>query len=369
MKVSIHFLLLAFCLAAPGWAQVNVRLGGDYYTQDEQLPDPLDPFEVAPGASDPTDLPNPTTNLSDMPEVPSGTMAPLNDTVIGGQYMGSSNYVDPAPAMPGPMNLAPLNSPMMGESVLNSTPTYQANEVGNNSCEPADYGAGGGMGLRGFGLANALSSSAMYMFVDIGSFQGDSEACILSNTYQFDMGDNLIRGAGIGRYLTQDLRVDVSTRYRFAEVDPGSVAQVVAANPTELRIDGGSNVWSTLLTARHNLPGLHPCIKPYLSGGIGFADHNTHGVLVQTESLLPPGGSQPVDVVTRTAYDSNDMIEFAWAVGGGLSFKMTRNMFIDVDYQYVNLGEALSGFSDRGDQVNFEDITGHEVVLRFRYDF
>jgi len=208
---------------------------------------------------------------------------------------------------------------------------------------------------------NGLGGPA-YMFVDFGGYFGDGTASLSSNdSLSFDQDDNLLFGAGFGRYLTRDFRIDLSARYRFAEIEEDSLFDSLAGNSVEL--DGGTEFFTTMLTGRYSMPG-NSCIKPYLSAGIGFAYGRSHGTSISS------GGPAGLSAVNTEGFRSSESTSLAYALGGGVAFKMTERMYFDLDYQYTEFGtDRETGTSASGDRILFDDVNGNEVAFRLRFNF
>jgi opacity protein-like surface antigen len=231
--------------------------------------------------------------------------------------------------------------------------------LGNGSLGLGSFGIGSGLGS---GLGGLSQGGPMYAFFDFGvnfsendSFFSDAVAGQLRGR-PFGHKDAFIFGAGLGRYITSDMRVDFGARYRHLELED----QIPDSNGFGYLADGGNSVWTGMVTARHNLPGFHPCIKPYFSLGGGLAYHRA-----QASSWI----TGPSVSGFPQAHLSEETTEFAWSVGGGVAFKMTSNMFFDVDYQYIDMGDAATGTDTSGRSMQFGSLTANEVVFRLRYNF
>ena len=202
----------------------------------------------------------------------------------------------------------------------------------------------------------------MYAFFDFSAVFSDSESRFSNGVAGTQTGvpfghkEAFSFGAGLGRYLSKDLRVDVSARNRYIELEN----QLPGAMGNAFHADGGSDVWTGMFNARHNLPGFHPCIKPYMSAGVGLAYHRAQASTI----LVGPAVVGPFQ-----SHLNEESTEFAWSVGGGVAFKMTKKMFFDFDYQYIHLGDAATGVSTGGSSILFDELRAHEVAFRLRFNF
>ncbi len=230
-----------------------------------------------------------------------------------------------------------------------------------------------GIGVNGASIGNGLGSNVgnvrslfqdqpMYAFFDFNGFFSESESRFSNGMpgqasgAPFGHKDSFGFGAGLGQYITNDFRMDISARNRYVELEN----QLPVPGGQSFQVDGGSDVWTGMLNGRHNLPGIHPCIKPYLSVGAGLAYHRSQA----STRLVGPGGVGPFQ-----SHLNEETTEFAWSVGAGIAFKMTRRMFFDVDYQFIDFGDAATGPVPGVGSVLFEDLRANEVAFRLRFNF
>ena len=75
--------------------------------------------------------------------------------------------------------------------------------------------------------------------------------------------------------------------------------------------------------------------SPYVSAGAGFSKLKTNAV-----DITPAGG---IDFAEETT-------QFSWAVGGGLSLKVTNRFNIDAGYRYYELGN-LGASDDKAQEI------------------
>ena len=76
---------------------------------------------------------------------------------------------------------------------------------------------------------------------------------------------------------------------------------------------------------------------PYVGAGIGVAFVKADGSLDFT-SMVPPRGVR--------SYDSRTSNNFAWNLGIGVAYEITRCVKLDVGYRFVNLGKASTNWTD-----------------------
>lgn len=98
-------------------------------------------------------------------------------------------------------------------------------------------------------------------------------------------------------------------------------------------------------------------LTPYVGAGIGYG--HTKAKYRYTGGT----GDESVNV------DSNNLI---WQIGTGVTFKMTKNVAIDMGYRYVDYGEVKKRYSNpyEGSDINHRvETNAHEILAGVRYTF
>lgn len=98
-------------------------------------------------------------------------------------------------------------------------------------------------------------------------------------------------------------------------------------------------------------------LTPYVSTGIGYG--HTKAKYRYTGGI----GDESVNV------DTDNLI---WQAGAGVTFKMTKNVAIDMGYRYVDYGEIKKRYSNpyEGSNINHKvETTAHEILTGLRYTF
>jgi opacity protein-like surface antigen len=97
-------------------------------------------------------------------------------------------------------------------------------------------------------------------------------------------------------------------------------------------------------------------ITPYVGAGVGMSNLRVHQYT--NLSIIEPQDG----VVDQSRWS------FSWALTGGIAYQFASNLVLDVNYRYLNLGEAHSGpeppaYTNRS---YFRDITAQEVRIGLR---
>jgi opacity protein-like surface antigen len=195
----------------------------------------------------------------------------------------------------------------------------------------------------------------------------------LQETTGFDTGG--IYQIGAGYQFNHWFRVDVTGEYRgntnFHGLDLTSFPNGGAAGFGSDVYNASKSEWLFLANAYVDL-GTWWCITPYVGAGVGTARVSISNFTdAGVTTLFPPGsGVGPSLVSAQTGSQWN----FAWALHGGLSYKVNPNMAIELGYSYVNLGDGTTGpdmafdHSAGGHVFQFHNITSQDVKLGVRWN-
>ena len=108
-------------------------------------------------------------------------------------------------------------------------------------------------------------------------------------------------------------------------------------------------------------------ITPYLGGGVGIS-RNKMGTAVEYYNGIPSGDTA----------DGKTINQFAYKLSAGTLVSLTEQLSLDVNYQYVNLGEFKGGIRAYDDGVflgnnqrgiNGGEIKTQELIVGLQYKF
>jgi opacity protein-like surface antigen len=143
-------------------------------------------------------------------------------------------------------------------------------------------------------------------------------------------------GGGLGFRFTPAFRTDLTLTYR---PDLG----------------GDLSNWTGMLNFYYDLNTVHLAdFVPYVKGGIGIAENMAGG------TTFSRSGTGISNVFGNQA-------QLAWDVGGGLSYALSDHTAVDLDYQYIQMGNTFSSHSS-GLRLS-GNLRAHEVKVGFRYGF
>ncbi len=240
--------------------------------------------------------------------------------------------------------------------VLAQTAASYAADLGLPPPEPECVGCAGPWYLKGFvGAANPEVGDIFAEEFEFNDFQ----------VLHKDIKSTPLFGIGFGYDTGHYFRFDLTGEYRGSAV---FLAQDRFPGPDpDSFIDGGTNEytadiesWVGLANAYIDIGTWHG-VTPYVGGGVGFANISVLGY----KDVNVPRAS------VAFGRDNNET-NFAWAVYGGLAYKVTPGLTIDLSYRYTDLGDIKTGkiatFDNESTSGGFqiEDITSNDVMLSVR---
>jgi opacity protein-like surface antigen len=171
----------------------------------------------------------------------------------------------------------------------------------------------------------------------------------------------------VGKYLTDSFRLELEAIKRTGyEFDARSITFPTITDKAKIQtealfINGFYDFQPFSLKSTS--------ITPYLGGGVGIS-RNKMGTVVENNNGLPTG----------TTFNGDSINQFAYKFSAGTLVSLTKQLSLDVNYQYVNLGAFKGGteFSNNGVRlpaldrqrgINGGDIKTQELMVGLQYTF
>ena len=175
-----------------------------------------------------------------------------------------------------------------------------------------------------------------------------------------DLGTGSAFGISAGKYITDNFRLELEAIKRTGyEMDTTGDNNLYEANISSksIFINGFYDFQSFSL-------GSTP-ITPYLGGGVGISK-NKMGTTYENRP--------------NAFLDGKTISQFAYKVAAGTMVSLTENVSLDINYQYVNLGNIKSGvgvYTDPGGAyvgninpaINGGEIKTQELMVGLQYKF
>lgn len=182
------------------------------------------------------------------------------------------------------------------------------------------------------------------------------------------ISDSSFIGGAVGYNWNNWLRVDASVEYRAKSRISALIAtQPGGAGPVAVdQYEGDLKSWIFLANAFVDL-GTWECFTPFVGAGIGGAYNMVSNFTDVTPSVAAFGADGSSFGIGRNT--SN--FSLAWALYAGASYKVTKNLNIDLTYRYLNYGsakETVDCFGGNGcNDFQFRNLTSHDLMLGLRW--
>ena len=204
------------------------------------------------------------------------------------------------------------------------------------------------------GVSKTFNTGVTNFNSEDGSFQA------LENE---DLGTGTAFGFSVGKYLTNNLRLELEaikrTGYKFdaRSIQANTFTEEANIQTESLFVNGFYDFQPFSIR--------NTAITPYLGGGVGIS-RNKMGTITQKQN-----GASDGSYVAGTTID-----QFAYKLAAGTLVSITEQMSLDVNYQYVNLGAFKSGTSFTTPEpgvlsrpVNGGEIKTQELMIGLQYKF
>jgi len=180
-----------------------------------------------------------------------------------------------------------------------------------------------------------------------------------------DLGTGSAFGFSVGKYLTNSFRLELEAIKR-ADYEYDAHPLRFPQNTFKAKIE----THALFINGFYDFQPFtmsNTAITPYLGGGLGIS-RNKMGTTVQHLNGNPDG----------VAFEGNTINQFAYKLSAGTLVSLTKQLSLDVNYQYVNLGAfkggtevlvngAFNSTLQRG--INGGDIKTQELMVGLQYTF
>jgi len=175
-----------------------------------------------------------------------------------------------------------------------------------------------------------------------------------------DLGTGSAFGISAGKYITDNFRLELEaikrTSYEMDTTDSDNNLMEAKISSKSIFINGFYDFQPFSIR--------NTAITPYLGGGVGISKNK-----MGTTHENRPGNT----------LDGKTISEFAYKVAAGTLVGLTENVSLDINYQYVNLGNFKSGVGVYDQNGNFTanlptginggDIKTQELMVGLQYKF
>ena len=195
--------------------------------------------------------------------------------------------------------------------------------------------------------------------MDTGTASYGQVGIIYPSLKNDDLGTGSAFGFSVGKYLTDSFRLELEAIKRTSyELDT-----YILQSPTDVDT-ANIDTTSLFINSFYDFQPLtisNTSITPYVGGGIGIS-RNKMGITTQLTNGVPV-----------SFIEGHTTSEFAYKFSAGTLFSLTEQLSLDVNYQYVNLGEFESSTAITGGNlqspINGGDIKSQELMVGLQYTF
>ena len=194
--------------------------------------------------------------------------------------------------------------------------------------------------------------------MDTGTMNYDNGQVVTLNDN--DLGTGNTFGISAGKYITDNFRLELEaikrTGYEMDTTDLDNNLYEAKISSKSIFINGFYDFQPFSIR--------NTAITPYLGGGVGVSKNK-----MGTTHENRPGNT----------LDGKKISQFAYKVAAGTLVGLTENVSLDINYQYVNLGNLKSGVGVYDLNGNFQgnlaagvnggDIKTQELMVGLQYKF
>jgi opacity protein-like surface antigen len=181
-----------------------------------------------------------------------------------------------------------------------------------------------------------------------------------------DLGTGYVFGLSVGKYITNNFRVDLEASQRGGlEYDTEYASEPNLGTTTKADIKTQS-IFINGFYDFESFAIINSSVTPYIGGGIGIS-RNKMGVVTE------------VTPENEVAYlDGNKVSQFSYKLAAGTLINLTKKLSLDINYQYVDLGSFKSGLDyvasggatgTLTEALNGGEIKTQELMVGLQYKF
>lgn len=218
-------------------------------------------------------------------------------------------------------------------------------------------------------LEQSLPNTPIYFEIGTGvSMNSGKESNLTdlnSSDSKFKNKSSVPISASIGYRYSSNLRWDINLTYL-----PEYNVHLSGVDSESDKIDLKSSV-SSLSTSINGYYDFHNLteygITPYITAGIGLSINKTSDTDYYINDLL------------TAKYSGSSSNNLLWKIGLGAAHKINDNLFIDLSYRFVSLGQAKSKYGHQLDEdstflkttetLKFKDLYSHQIMLGIGFNF
>jgi opacity protein-like surface antigen len=250
--------------------------------------------------------------------------------------------------------------------------------------QAADLGGGRGGSIKDDAMPALMAQSARFYVRADGSYAAYDRPSIdidgKFDAFNSKIDGSWAAGGGIGYYISKNWRADFTYEQRFNS-DVSGTYQFNGGNNANFKFGMKSQLG--LFNAYYDFD-TRTRFTPYVGLGLGWVDHKTSAGSVTDScnctSTIDSGSNTSVAGALMAGVAVN-LTRRGPAAGAGENYgggEIARNLYLDVGYRFLYLGEAKTGAINAvvatkpvvvAADPTVSDIHAHEFRVGLRYDF
>ena len=190
----------------------------------------------------------------------------------------------------------------------------------------------------------------------------------VGETTNNDLGSSEVLGIGVGKYFSETFRGEINISQRKGFKYATTHAQTDGVADTEYRYKADIESLTFFVSGyvdSQPISLFQTSVTPYFGIGAG----------VSSNKMGPLDVTQISDGVSLGNLSSNTETEFAFKFALGVMMNLADNVSVDLNYQYVDLGDIKSGTNLSWDSKDFKapysgpEITSNEFNVGLQITF
>jgi opacity protein-like surface antigen len=228
--------------------------------------------------------------------------------------------------------------------------------------------------------ADVADDDAWYGKVTSGYLWAEGDAGLIgttqsvyggSPTFSMDNGGSLSSfSMALGRTLPMGWRIEGELSFLRVGTDTGLVNGLEQRSDDAFRLDGEVLSAVFMLNALYDFDVGSEPFTPYLKAGMGFARNDASAVMdVQFDSALWAGTPFEGVSLAGVSFPGTSETHLAWNVGVGLRTALSERLVLELEYGFIDLGEAATAVDPDNDAVVWSGLSSHRFLLGLDFRF
>lgn len=178
----------------------------------------------------------------------------------------------------------------------------------------------------------------------------------------------------VGYRFNDYISADINAQYRHFKYNATRLINNPLAPPPQVQENFEQRIknYSIFLNGTLSAPVEDSFLKPYVTGGIGYA-HNKAGDLIDIVNFNNTDVF-PQSVVKFKGKNTNN---FAWNAGAGAKIKINEKFDLDINYKYLSLGKVKNNGANFRDNngntlsssASSQRLKAHQIMVDLIYNF